>query len=121
MKTSQLVILLSTVLLLVGCQPNKPYVEIIAEKDTVHVNEMYVAKIYLRNYENWDEFPLYYILSGNNDIVYLDIDTDERCGVFRATHAKPNNWKFEGFIVYRENDTYDTIDYSKEYFIIDGK
>jgi len=75
-------------------------VKIIAKDDTIKVNTIYKAELYV----DYDRLvlPNFHIVIGN-DTSILHFDEEKGCGIFRASNDKKGKQVYNGFVDYLNN------------------
>lgn len=96
---------------------NIPYIEIVSNIEKPKIGEMYVAKIYLRNYDNSIYGPDFNLILNDGDTVLLEYIYEDTFGMFRATYTKPREVFYNGFVTYRNGDNYDTLMFKIDYSV----
>jgi hypothetical protein len=91
--------LLVFLLILISCSRNKVITDIKIDrsKDTVAVDEMFVANLHLDNYK--DRLPEFFIV-GRRDTFRLEFNDTIKSAMFKATSNTPGNKIYKGFAQY---------------------
>jgi hypothetical protein len=105
---------------IIKCKLNTPHIQIVSEKDTTNIGEIYVARIYIKEYNYQDTFPIFYIISDQLDTLPILPDYKEGCGIFRIKNTTPGEKEFQGFVEYQLDGKLDTLFFQKSYFVKDN-
>jgi hypothetical protein len=89
------------------------------EKDTVYTDEINTAKIHLKNYYDKEHMPSFYLITHDNDTALLEGDSETMSGKIEFQYSDPKEVKFFGFVEYPLDGSYDTIEYSLSFTVIE--
>ena len=89
-------------LILISCSNNKPHseIKINKSKDTVAVDEIFIASLHLDNYKN--RLPEFFIVN-NPDTFRLLFNDTIKSAYFRATCHKAGDKIYKGFAQYLDS------------------
>jgi hypothetical protein len=103
--------------LLFQCQTSKgPYVQTISQSDTVNIDEMYEARIFLKNVE-LDQYPTFFVILSTNDTVYLPYDRKEKCAIYHQKSRLVGQKQWQGHVSYTQKDKQRELVFEDKFFV----